>query len=60
MKTFDDEAEAVQYMRAVNKTRSLMGKPDILVLVYGPGDSECTIMDISEAVEGDFNYYWEI
>ncbi len=60
MKTFEEEAEAVQYMRTINKARKKANNNDIVVLVDGPADGEFTVMELKEAIESGFAYRWEI
>ena len=57
MRTYSDEAEALEVMRLRNRAYKRAGNfRDVCVAVDGPDDGETTLMDISEAINGDFLY----
>jgi hypothetical protein len=58
MKTLTDENEAADWMRLLNRSRR--GRTDLSVMVDGPDDGEFTVMDLRDAIEGDFAYSWEV
>ncbi len=58
--TFTDEGDAMQYMQDINRGRLATGNTDIVVMVDGPIDGEYTIMELADAVDGDFAYRWDI
>lgn len=60
MKTFDDETDAITFMKTVNKARTRAGNNDVVVIVDGPDDNQFTVMELSEAIENNFAYRWEV
>jgi hypothetical protein len=60
MKTFASEEEAVRYMKTINQARRKAGNNNIVVLVPGPDDGEFTVMELQEAIDGNFGYSWEM
>ena len=57
METFNTYNQAKEYAQSINQTRTNKNNP--MVTVYGPEDSEGTVMTLTEAIENDFSYEWD-
>jgi hypothetical protein len=58
MRTFTDEGNARSWMLLLNRSRR--GRTELSVMVDGPNDEEFTVMDLRDAIEGEFAYSWEV
>jgi hypothetical protein len=59
MKTYTDESQAYNAMRDLNRAMVAADNTrDLLVLVDGPEDGQWTVMELKEAIAGEFTYRW--